>query len=534
MPEWSHTRAKHLIPEMKKTYGPEKAKEVAHAVATMQSHALGKSPRTFHGKPFGTARARHEAKQKYDQPSKMQKAAFMDLVAPLISRPLDMEKDAGIVQDLLDKIRRRRERHQGMAYAPEQMRSSMSPQGTAPNTSSGMGIMPMGSLQMKVADDQSVGFSVTDHEGRSHWLDASGIKNKTDLEKAVAPLVSKCPHGVVRQKIDESWAAFDGHRRGRAQQQSGQPAVEKTGMGRGLGPGQGEGPGAALGPGAGLRLGPGRGLGRGVAAGLSRELTDKEKSTLKACQEKRGAGAPSEEEVVKFFSENPNSGDDKVHAWAESHGWNPDEAEKVIYRLATRHAQFAAGGEANKEGKKPSDFSPDQISKGVKVEREHTPNPKDQLRIAIDHLSENPAYYNDPLFKSDLAKAGELLDVVPHFLSTLFMTKEGTLPRPAAGSPPKSPPPEPSRLPLTPAEQIKKLEADRAALEAKKLEIDSEVNVTPSQEVGRHEMLTSDYRRVSNELDDVVRQLGELKKTSHLTPIQRAAYRVMFLKGLAA
>lgn len=65
MPAWIHDRAMELKRKMKDTYGPEKAEQVAFAVATQQSHKLGKSP-----KSYGTAQGRREAKAKFDKPIK--------------------------------------------------------------------------------------------------------------------------------------------------------------------------------------------------------------------------------------------------------------------------------------------------------------------------------------------------------------------------------------------------------------------------------------------------------------------------------
>lgn len=41
----------------------------------------------------------------------------------------------------------------------------------------------------------------------------------------------------------------------------------------------------------------------------------------------------------------------------------------------------------------PKDFDPEQISMGIKVEMEHTSDPKIALEIAMDHLTEDPKYY---------------------------------------------------------------------------------------------------------------------------------------------
>lgn len=76
MPKWIHDRAMSMKKDMEKTYGPEKAEQVAFAVATQQAHRLGKSPKTFKSKVtgkkerFGTPEGRREAKSKFDKPKK--------------------------------------------------------------------------------------------------------------------------------------------------------------------------------------------------------------------------------------------------------------------------------------------------------------------------------------------------------------------------------------------------------------------------------------------------------------------------------
>lgn len=44
--------------------------------------------------------------------------------------------------------------------------------------------------------------------------------------------------------------------------------------------------------------------------------------------------------------------------------------------------------------KVPSDFDKEQIQKGIKHELEHTDDPKLAREIAMDHLSEDPNYYD--------------------------------------------------------------------------------------------------------------------------------------------
>ncbi len=50
------------------------------------------------------------------------------------------------------------------------------------------------------------------------------------------------------------------------------------------------------------------------------------------------------------------------------------------------------GGKA--DNKRPEDFNPDDIAIGSAVQREHTSNPDIATEISMDHLSENPEYYD--------------------------------------------------------------------------------------------------------------------------------------------
>jgi hypothetical protein len=50
------------------------------------------------------------------------------------------------------------------------------------------------------------------------------------------------------------------------------------------------------------------------------------------------------------------------------------------------------GGLADK--KDPSQFPSDQLAKGAEVELEHTKDRRKAIEIAMDHLTEDPAYYS--------------------------------------------------------------------------------------------------------------------------------------------
>ena len=51
------------------------------------------------------------------------------------------------------------------------------------------------------------------------------------------------------------------------------------------------------------------------------------------------------------------------------------------------------GGLAEKAGFTIDDADPDQLVIGIKIEMEHTDDPKVATEIALDHLSEHPRYY---------------------------------------------------------------------------------------------------------------------------------------------
>lgn len=68
------------------------------------------------------------------------------------------------------------------------------------------------------------------------------------------------------------------------------------------------------------------------------------------------------------------------------------------------------------DDKTPGDFDPEQVLKGLKVEMEHTNDRKLALEVALDHLVENPTYYDDLALiepEHDQEDDGEAEVVVP-------------------------------------------------------------------------------------------------------------------------
>ena len=69
------------------------------------------------------------------------------------------------------------------------------------------------------------------------------------------------------------------------------------------------------------------------------------------------------------------------------------DVTKVLSKIAEdiEWEDQISGGLADK--KTPKDFNPVELEKGVKVEMEHTNDPKLAKEIAMDHLTEDPDYY---------------------------------------------------------------------------------------------------------------------------------------------
>lgn len=92
-------------------------------------------------------------------------------------------------------------------------------------------------------------------------------------------------------------------------------------------------------------------------------------------------------EIIKWFFENPYPKDDKVHAFAEKLGMDPDEFEGHIYMVLS---SFLSEGYSKGKDIK---HDPNELEMGIKVEMEHTSNPLLSRKIAMDHLVEIPDYY---------------------------------------------------------------------------------------------------------------------------------------------
>lgn len=63
-----------------------------------------------------------------------------------------------------------------------------------------------------------------------------------------------------------------------------------------------------------------------------------------------------------------------------------------VFLKAVGYVDQIPGGKADK--RKPEDFDPKQLEKGIKIEMEHTDDPSIAREIAMDHLTEKSDYYD--------------------------------------------------------------------------------------------------------------------------------------------
>lgn len=104
--------------------------------------------------------------------------------------------------------------------------------------------------------------------------------------------------------------------------------------------------------------------------------------------------------------------------WGYRHMRNPFAEANSTSRNTNYMADYFAkqsglipGGLADKAGKTAKDFDPKELKKGMKVEREHTSQKGLEKEIAMDHLTEDPHYY-EKLQKME-KKSAKLRDVDP-------------------------------------------------------------------------------------------------------------------------
>ena len=98
--------------------------------------------------------------------------------------------------------------------------------------------------------------------------------------------------------------------------------------------------------------------------------------------------ADNKTKLMEFFKKNPAPKDSEIHELAESMNIEPDDLEAQIYALLGSLLGQGLSVTSDK-----AEYDPEQVKMGIKVEMEHTNDPKIAEKITHDHLSEFSAYY---------------------------------------------------------------------------------------------------------------------------------------------
>lgn len=99
-------------------------------------------------------------------------------------------------------------------------------------------------------------------------------------------------------------------------------------------------------------------------------------------------------EVAKFLANNPTASREEFTAWVSESGMEKDLVESIAMYLGRKFSLFLLSGLSVKKNVGVKDVDANQLQKGIKVEKEHTPEDDVAQRITLDHLAEIPDYYD--------------------------------------------------------------------------------------------------------------------------------------------
>lgn len=114
-----------------------------------------------------------------------------------------------------------------------------------------------------------------------------------------------------------------------------------------------------------------------------KQLDERVTANLKAI-EMASDSAPTHLPLINFFLDQEQVTHAELAEWAVQNGLDPQEVENHVFRLF-RSLIKGVGKHANVPD---SEFDPEQLKMGIKVEQEHTDDPDVAKIIAKDHLME--------------------------------------------------------------------------------------------------------------------------------------------------
>lgn len=183
MPKWIHDRARHIMAK-----NPSMPESEAWAIATQQSHALGKSP-----KSYGTVKGREEAKDKYSTPEDDKKTAgvLSDLYHGVFGPPATPTPSSGnlMANAVNNRISRNPTAFGGAAEDPflklrkQQQSAWVKLQNTPP---SGTKLSMVLASILKAAEDKRA-FGLSAFSGPMGPFGVEGRPNMPDMGAALTP-----------------------------------------------------------------------------------------------------------------------------------------------------------------------------------------------------------------------------------------------------------------------------------------------------------------------------------------------------------
>lgn len=97
--------------------------------------------------------------------------------------------------------------------------------------------------------------------------------------------------------------------------------------------------------------------------------------------------------IIEYFSTHEKPNDEEVHKLAESLGYK-EGGDKDVHEFEGKIYSLLSGFfNAGRYKSNPVEPDPEELKKGIEVEKEHTTLPAMARRIALDHLSEMKDYY---------------------------------------------------------------------------------------------------------------------------------------------
>lgn len=126
-----------------------------------------------------------------------------------------------------------------------------------------------------------------------------------------------------------------------------------------------------------------------------------EKPVLHAISAAFGGIERALNEAKYLIERMPLEGKEGVYELLDGVGDHAYEAFRhLVYGEPMERWVRSEGGPGNRlpggigDATRPEDVDPDELSRGVEHEMEHTKDPKVAMEIALDHLTEDPRYYS--------------------------------------------------------------------------------------------------------------------------------------------